>query len=301
MSAISSNPAPRGDATVPMAADPSGPEPHGGVKELTSGVDALYLSGRAQLSASLFEVLEERRLAAEAADEPVPLNVAGVEFFVHPRAFGKYRYRLTHERGMVGVTTSENLPALRVQPRAEFLHGAGPLGVLEFFGDVGEYLAGGPVYWSLSRLDLFCDVQGWDLHGDERHRFMCRAQRRDLHEHGAEFGGFEFGRRTSQTVCARIYDKTRQIESKGLDYWPVIWGERYDRAKPVLRIEAEIGRQGLVEYGVDSPTEGSTVRRRSGATSPRSGSPTGPRQRTRPRPGGRSHLSGKRSSSEPPS
>jgi len=232
------------------------PEGAHGVRELCSGVDALYLSGRCELSESLFEVLEERRTSAEQAGEAVPVSLAGEEFFVEPRAFGKYRYRLAHPSGLVGVTASEHLPALRVQPRAEFIHGAGPAGALEFFDGVGEYLAGGPIDWGLSRIDLFTDVQGWSLHGDDRHRFVCRAERRDLHEHGAEFGGFEFGRRTTKTVCARIYDKTRQVEEKGLDWWPAIWGERFDRSRPVLRVEAEIGRSALVEFGVHSPADG---------------------------------------------
>lgn len=226
------------------------------VREVASGVDALYLSGRADLSAALIEALEERRQAAELCDSPVPFPLAGVEFEVEPRAFGKYRYRLVHSSGLIGVTTSDHLPALRVQPRAEFLHGVGPEAVLEFFELVGEFLAGGPVRWSLSRLDLFCDVQGWRLHGDDRQRFVCRAERRNLHEHGDVFGGFEFGRRTSGTICARIYDKTRQVDDKGLDWWPVVWGERYDRRHPVLRIEAEIGRTALTEFGVDAPADG---------------------------------------------
>lgn len=226
------------------------------VRELASGVDALYLSGKVKLSPLLFEVLEELRERAATMDEPQPLSLAGSEFFVEGFGFGKYRYRLTHPAGLVGVTTSEHLPAIRVQVRAEYLHGAGPLPTLSFFDGVGEYLAGGPVPWSLSRLDLFCDVQGWSLVGDDRDLFVCRADRRDLHEHGGAFGGLEFGRRSTKTVCARIYDKTRQVDDKGIDWWPVIWGDRYDRTQPVLRVEAEIGRQGLVEYGVDTPLEG---------------------------------------------
>lgn len=232
------------------------PERAHGVRELASGVDALYLSGRAELTPALFDVLEERRAAAEQADEAVALQVGRTEWFVEPRSFGKYRYRLVNAAGLIGVTASEHLPSVRVQPRAEFLHGAGPRGTLRHFDHVGELLVGGPVYWSLSRLDLFTDVQGWHLVGDDRHRFVCRADRRDLHEHGAAFGGFEFGRRTTKTVCVRIYDKTRQIDDKGLDWWPIIWGDRYNPDLPVLRIEAEIGRQGLVEYGVDTPDDG---------------------------------------------
>lgn len=228
----------------------------GRVAELASGVDALYLSGRAELSSALFEVLAERKAAAQETDTAVPLVLAGEEFGVEPRAFGRYRYRLVHPHGLVGVTESERLPALRVQPRAEFLHAVGPTAALRFFEGIGEYLAGGPVAWVLSRLDLFCDVQGWHLIGDDRHRFVCRAEARVTHEHGEEFTGFEFGRRSTKTVCARIYDKTVQVEQKGLDWWPTIWGDRFDKDRPVLRVEFEVGRQGLKEYGIDTPAEG---------------------------------------------
>lgn len=232
--------------------------PGGGdsVTEVASGIDALYLSGRAELSENLLAVLEERRQAAESAEAPVPLTVAGEEFGVEPRSFGRYRYRLVHRSGLVGVTASESLPALRVQPWAEFLHGEGVVPALRFFEGVGEYLAGGRVSWTLSRIDLFCDVQGWTITGDDRHRFVCRGQARTTHEENEEFTGLEFGRRTTKTVMARIYDKTRQVDRKGLDWWPTVWGDRFDPNRPVTRIEFELGRQGLSEYQIDTPDEG---------------------------------------------
>lgn len=226
------------------------------VVELASGVDALYLSGRADLQPELFNAFASARSDAEAVDGPVPFRLLDDDWQLEPFSFGRYRYRLVHPFGMVGVTDSENLPALRVQPRAEFLHGAGVDTVLTYFERLGEFLAGGPVAWSLSRLDLFCDVQGWQIHGDDRHRFVCRATRRDLHEESDALTGFEFGRRSTKTMCARIYDKTLQVDKKGLDWWPRIWGERFDPLRQVLRVEVEVGRQGLVEFGVDSPTEG---------------------------------------------
>lgn len=229
----------------------------GPVRELASGIDALYLSGRTELSDALFEVLEQHRQTAVESDSPTVLRIAGEEFGVEPRSFGKYRYRLVHHSGLIGVTASEHLPSLRVQPRAEFLHAVGPRGALDFFAGIGEYLSGGrPVSWTLSRLDLFCDVQGWTLAGDDRHSFVCRGLTRTTHEASDEFTGFEFGKRSTKTVCARIYDKTRQVEAKGLDWWPKIWGERYNPDEPVVRVEFEIGRQGLVEFGVRTPHEG---------------------------------------------
>jgi hypothetical protein len=111
------------------------------------------------------------------------------------------------------------------------------------------------VAWSVSRLDLFCDVQGWQLDGNERDRFVCRAQRRDTHEENEELTGFEFGRRTTGTLAARIYDKTLQVATKGIDYWPAIWGPDFDPDCPVLRVEFEIGRQGLGEFGITTPSQ----------------------------------------------
>ena len=235
------------------------PHPEGGpssVVELASGVDALYLSGRADLSPWLFEALDERRHQAIESEAPAPLILAGEEFGMEPRAFGRYKYWLVHRHGQIGITSSEKLPALRVQPRAEFLHAAGPASVLNFFNEIGEFLAGGPVRWGLSRLDLFCDVQGWTLVGDDRHRFVCRGKARATHEEDGVFTGFEFGRRSTKTVCARIYDKTLQVERKGLDWWPKVWGERFDKDRPVLRVEFEMGREGLREYGVETPAQG---------------------------------------------
>ena len=67
--------------------------------------------------------------------------------------------------------------------------------------------------------------------------------------------GFEFGRRTTGTVCGRIYDKTAEQVQKGNDYWPEIWGEAFDPSVPVYRVEFEFGRQGLVEFDLDTPRE----------------------------------------------
>ena len=72
---------------------------------------------------------------------------------------------LSIPNGLVGITKSEHLPAFRVQPRAEFIHGEGCGAVLDFFDDVCALFTASGVTWSLSRLDLFCDLQGWDLAG----------------------------------------------------------------------------------------------------------------------------------------
>lgn len=224
--------------------------------ELASGIDALYLSGRAELAPGLVAMLDGLRERAAEDERPVPFETLGDAWVVMPHAFGKHRWCLDHPNGRVGVSPSTKLPTLRVQPRAELLHGVGPGQSVEFFRSSCERLIGGPIGWKLSRLDLFCDVQGWRIDGDDRHRFVCRSERRDLHERGSDLTGFEFGRRSTKTVCARIYDKTLQVSTKGLDWWHTVWGERFDPAEAVLRVEFEVGRQGLKEFGITGPFEG---------------------------------------------
>jgi hypothetical protein len=232
------------------------PSPPGSVTELASGVDALYLSGRADLPVRLIAALEVSRERADEAGDAVEFEPLGDGWRIAGHGFGKYRFSLSNEAGQLGVTLSERLPTLRVQVRAEFLHAVGPQAVLDYFGDLCERLVGGPVAWGLSRLDLFCDVQGWSLGGDDRQRFVCRAAKRDLYEDGEDLDGYGFGRRTTKTVSARIYDKTREIAKKGSDWWPIVWGSRFDQERPVLRVEFELGRKGLTEFGVDTPTDG---------------------------------------------
>lgn len=222
--------------------------------ELASGIDALYLSGRAALPGDLLDRLAECRLEAELAASPVQIDLGGSEFVVSPRGLGKYAYCLTHRNGVVAITPSDRLPALRVQPRAEFLHGVGATNAVEWFRSALE-AACGHVAWSVSRLDLHADFQGWQLDWADRERFVCRADALAIHGERGEVTGWRFGLRKTKTICARIYDKTREIERKGLDYWQDIWGDRYEVGRPVLRIEVEFGRIGLNEFRVDTPDE----------------------------------------------
>ncbi|HEX3842645.1 MAG TPA: hypothetical protein VHU85_17775 [Acidimicrobiales bacterium] len=228
--------------------------PSGEIKELASGVDALYLSGRAVLGPAFLERLVAGRLEAELWEAPVAVVVGGETFDLLPRGSGKYRFCLVHPYGQLSVTPSEQLPSFRIQPRAEFLHGVGPADCVEWFRGVLERECG-PVVLTVSRIDLHADWQGWELSGDDRHRFLCRADARATYEDGGILTGFEFGRRSSKTVCARIYDKTAESAKNGSDYWADVWGADYDNESHVVRVEFEINRVGLRQYGLDTPEE----------------------------------------------
>jgi hypothetical protein len=168
--------------------------------------------------------------------------------------WGKYRFCLEHPIARLGFTASRHLPSMRIQPRAEYLHARGPEQLLADLRYILEPELG-PLCFSVSRLDLFVDVQGWSLSLEDAHRFACRADARRTYEVGGLLTGFQFGTRKTKTFCARIYDKTADLEAKNAAWWLEIWGDRFVRSLPVHRVEFEIGRQGLVEFGVDTPTQ----------------------------------------------
>lgn len=141
-----------------------------------------------------------------------------------------------------------------MQPRAEFLHGIGPAEVVQWFRSILEAECG-PVQLTTSRVDLHADFQGWALSGNDRGRFVCRAKDLATYEEGDAFNGLQFGKRGSQTVSARIYNKTVESAKRGTAYWRDIWGSDYIDGIPVLRVEFEIGRDALRQYGLDTPED----------------------------------------------
>jgi len=224
------------------------------IVELASGIDALYVSGRANLTPELIENLAESRAAAEVAGGPIHIKFGGEFVRINPRALGQYKFWLSHPCGEIGISPKEKIPSVRIQPKAEFLHGASPLKTVEWFREVIEREVG-PMVLTTTRLDVFADVQGWNLCAEDRDRFVCRADDIVTRESGRTFTGFEIGRRSTNTIMCRIYDKTVQIKQAALGYWPDIWGENFDPNQRVLRVEFEINRTGLKQFGANSPFE----------------------------------------------
>lgn len=222
-----------------------------GAVELCSGIDALYLSAQGAAPASLFADLEVARCAAEAAELPVDVVLGGYPVKVLPRAMGRYRYCATHELATFGFTPSESLPVVRVQPTAVALHALGSPGTVLF---VENFLDACGVEASLhvNRLDLHSDWHGIEFKAHERSNFVTYSDRRSLFEVGEELSGMNFGKRGGELFC-RIYDKTRESDAKGTDWWPDVWGPSYDPQRKVMRVEFEFRRAGLVQFGVDTP------------------------------------------------
>ena len=81
------------------------------LRELVSGIDALYLSGRVGLSESFLRRLEAAKGRAQVAGESVPFVFGGEEFGLAGHGWGRYPYRLSHEHGLVGLTAEQESAA----------------------------------------------------------------------------------------------------------------------------------------------------------------------------------------------
>lgn len=102
--------------------------------ELATGVDAIYLSGRAALPGTLLDDLDQSRQLAEAITAPVPFEFGDEVFALAASSFGRYRYCLEHADGRIGISPSTHLPPIRVQPRTTYLHTVGPAAAAARFG-----------------------------------------------------------------------------------------------------------------------------------------------------------------------
>ena len=222
--------------------------------ELASGVDSLYLSSRPNISERLYYVLKlQSQVARDNDQESTPIELGGETFQVLNHSWQKYAICIRHEHGLIGFTNSKKLPGIRVQIYSEFIHSVGEECAIEWFTTVLG-LQGIPVEWTVSRIDLFIDIQGWNLASVDRSEFICRASQFSIHGDGSTISGFSFGRRKTGTVIARIYNKTEEIKFSGKDWMKLIWGSGWDPLEDVWRIEFEIHSRYFSEIGLGTAT-----------------------------------------------
>jgi excisionase family DNA binding protein len=226
--------------------------PGDGLRELASGVDALYLSGHGYLSKAFLAQLEGERFFSDRVAVPVPFELGPLTFGLAPHGWGKYRFCLDHETGRIGFASSRRLPSVRIQPRAEFLHSVGPEETVRHFAELVRPFVDGLVL-SVARLDLFVDMEGMQLCAQDRSAFVCRGDGCTTYENGNAVTGFTIGSRRTQHVSARLYDKTAEMALKGNDWWELVWSDRHTPGAQVWRIEFEIGRAALSDLELFLP------------------------------------------------
>lgn len=224
------------------------------ITELASGVDAIYASARNAIPAYHLDDLEALKKFSSQNGVPATVNIGGESFEVLPYNWQKYPVALRHENGQLGFTSSNVIPSIRLQIRSEFIHSVGAEAALSWFTEKLNQIEIYPA-WTFSRIDLYVDIQGWDLSGFEKDRFLCRAKNISSYEEDGQFSGFTFGKRKSKTILCRIYNKTLELRTSKKLWTAMAWDENYDADLDVYRIEFEFNRNALKEFGLNTSNE----------------------------------------------
>jgi hypothetical protein len=130
--------------------------------------------------------------------------------------------------------------------------------------EISEWLAANvmraEVVLGISRLDLYCDTQGWLPTMDDFGRFHCRGVRRRVYSMPAEDQAHTMGRKPSGFVfgagdlMARCYDKTLELRARGSE-WPKACWVDWDLGQPVWRMEFQFRCRTLVSLGCSTPAQ----------------------------------------------
>lgn len=219
------------------------------MRELVGGIDSLVVSFYGGVRKEFAHTLENCKEASQRLGRECTIVLGGEVFTMSPRGLHRMTYRLNHQFGVLGISESPNFPVLRWQPRAEFLHWAGASGAYQWIKDrcADDFSLTREV---VSRVDLHADYQGIGFRRVEIEDFVMRSSHQSIEKEHGVFTGFRFGKRSSGSILARIYDKTAEIESKGGEYWYSFWGDRWILDEVVWRIEFEMHRGVLKELGV---------------------------------------------------
>lgn len=233
------------------------------VRVLAAGLDSVYVSARGVLRPGLVPVLQSVQRSAAEEREPAVIEFredAGA-YLLQPHGWRGYPLRLDSPNYTVCIGAAKPFPPVYVMVRSSFLHHVGAEDALALTHEMVERdLFAAPVPLQASRADVYADVQGWQPHPRDLHRFLCRTSWRRLFEEpeataevprrlhciGRRFSGFVFGK---GDIVARIYDKTLELVHSG-ETWPeVIWNGR-DPEQPVWRVEFQYRRRALHEFGI---------------------------------------------------
>lgn len=220
---------------------------------LGAGIDSVYLSARGTLRDDLLPRLAQQRSEAELSGEPVVVEFAAGEsaYLLRPHGWRRYRYWLTSANVELFVGTAEPFPPVYVMLHSAYLHTVGAeVALAEVEAMLSRELFNGACVVTVSRADLYADVQGWSPRPSDADRFVCRAIRRrvylaaaEAHRMRRELSGFTFGK---GDLLARIYNKTRELAATG-DSWPELLWEGADRDRPVWRVEFQF-RSGALRF-----------------------------------------------------
>jgi len=171
---------------------------------------------------------------------------------VHGKGSSLYSYILSDNAFRISFSSMEakKLPLAYVQIKSDWLVLRGVRGacaeldvIIEQFNSEAENQEA-----NVSRADLFVDfVCDFPFESQPVAAWVRRAKRISSHVIGQTFTGYSFG--LGGDMSARLYDKTKEIETSKKDYIKDIWKQKgWDGESKVWRLEFQFKRSILKEH-----------------------------------------------------
>ncbi len=223
---------------------------------VNAGVDTLVLNAfhiddrgkpiRCELDLSLRRQLDEWKRAAQEAHEEYPTTLvfqdAVVQMCPNGAGQGQWPWMLKTPDITLYVSGGQWNGIASVRFSSHYLWSC--RGVLEALVNAQTFLDElfkNEVFLQVSSVDLCVDVAGWEdvERLDRVNNFVSRSRKRGLHEESGWTGelksrdyalgfqrtGFDFARdkQGSSSLSCRIYDKSREIEQSGKEWFVDLW------------------------------------------------------------------------------
>ena len=230
------------------------------MRVLSSGIDTLNLAAKGHVRPEVWELLDEAQQRARQEEESLPLEfpMTAQVFLIKPHGLRGHAYWLSSPDFELILGRSEKFPPVLVQLHSAYMHSVGIDRALDLMETLLRHeVFAGTYRLNVSRIDVYADFQGWEPQLADLDRFVSFSRHRcgfqenqQVYLTGARLTGFMFGK---GDLAARIYDKTLEIQRRGLSWLPDLWGADASE-RPVWRLEFRYRRAVLTEFhlsGVD--------------------------------------------------
>lgn len=225
--------------------------------ELNKGIDSLYVSFKGILKEDVKVLLEEKKLQAQSTDEKeqamAKMIIEDHCFEVKDKGKGLYAYVLVDAWYHIQVSTSQRkaLPPVYVQISSDVLSNIGINNAMTDLENVIKTFLVNLDSMTISRADLFVDfITDQILEAIREVEWIRRAKRLERHWMEKTFTGWSIG--LGGGISARLYNKTKEIETSRKDYLKSIWQLKgWREGQTVWRLEFQLKREFLKQMSVN--------------------------------------------------
>lgn len=229
--------------------------------ELNKGIDSLYVSFKGTLKEDIKAQLEEKKIQAQSSDEKeralAKMTIDDHCFEVKDKGKGLYAYVIVDAWYHIQVSPSERktLPPVYVQISSDVLSRIGIDDAMTQLRNIIKTFLIKLDSETISRADLFIDfITDVNLEAIREIEWIRRATRLDRYWMESIFTGWSIG--LGGGISARLYNKTKEIETSHKEYLKSIWQPKgWSEGQTVWRLEFELKRIFLKQMSVNTLTD----------------------------------------------